>query len=244
MPERRDVPAWFLDLLIKGRKLAGTRVRLAQILGVTGPTVIAWESGSMPGITHVEKLINYLGGDIMRALPEWQPETTPEIPTMRVAGRVAAGAVTWTEGRTVKRVSAWPALWKNSRYWPLTNPVQTPHGIEQVVLLEVYGNSMEPEYSSGEIIACRVPKDVNDLPEGTPVIIRDEDGETFKLLRRAIDGTVIGEPINRRDHHMIVFKHSRDLRVPFVVVGKLDPGVSGKKESLGVFHPAVRRGFA
>jgi hypothetical protein len=234
---------WFVDLLqsyLKPKGRGGAR-ELAKVLGVDQSQITRWLSGVDPQLSSAVTIIKLLGGDITRALPDWEPSETVERPMMPVYGTVAAGAVDWNEdGRKRKEVTAWPDLWKNSRYWPLTNPVQTVKGIQPVILLEITGNSMEPEYRSGEIIACRTPKNVDDLPEGTPCIIRDADGQTFKLLRRSIDGSVIGDPINK-SHRVIVFKKTREVSVPLVVVGKLDPGAGGKASINNI--PGVRKGF-
>jgi hypothetical protein len=81
---------------------------------------------------------------------------------------------------------------------------------------------MYPEYQHGQYIACRSPKDPQLLQTGTPCVFQEGDSFTFKVLRRTQRGDIIGQPINT-NHDLIIFDKQR-LRIPYIVLGKIDPG--------------------
>lgn len=72
--EKRISLPWFHDLLLVAFEKAGkSHSTLAKQLGVSRQTIMAWEGTSLPRIDHFVVLVNYLGGDISRALPNYDP---------------------------------------------------------------------------------------------------------------------------------------------------------------------------
>lgn len=225
---------WFSALLQKHMRAKEMNpTEFAKWLGAPRETVVGWLEGySRPDVYRLEKVLARLGGDIRRALPDYRPEPVESTgpPEEPVLGIVQGGSLTYADDGPIKHVTAWPDLWRQSPLWGQTDPVQTAHGWRDVVLLEIAGDSMEPDYKHGELVACRRPKDPLMLQDGTPCIFETDEGLTFKLLRWTADmSAVVGEPINRA-HPFIVFAgpQLKRLRIPFVVLGTLDPGTSSR----------------
>lgn len=169
-------------------------------------------------VESAERLLDAFGGDIARALPDVgfvreDPGGVYAGATMRVEGQVSAGEVRMA-GTRRREVRADPQAWRGSRLWGMT------HG--EVVFLEVEGDSMAPEYETGDLIACRAPVNPRDLPNRTPCVFRDGgDRHTFKLLMRPTNSTaVLAQPINPA-YAPLLFKPHEVLHVDFVVLGKL-----------------------
>lgn len=229
--------------------------RLARRLGEARNTLERWGTveGQFPKFDVAAKILREFGGDLRRAFPDWQPAPAAAIPELPVLGYVQAGVMTFADvSEPIRTISVSPDLWRESPLWNQTNPVMLrnhEHKQErhEVVLLQIVGDSMEPTYPAGLIIACRSPKDPTMLQDGTPCIFRNNEGQTFKTLRWATDGSevaFIGEPINPA-HRRIVFHRSKDVEILFVVVGKLDLGIGQSRTTPKSLDriPGVSRGM-
>lgn len=187
----------------------GNQSELARRLGTTQPSVNSWcqrvYAPSRGNVLALEKILGLQGGSV--------PLPTPSI---TVLGQVAAGAVT-LQGEKIYTVELCAAAWKTSRLWTLTTG--------EVVFLEVDGESMSPEYQSGELLACRAPTDPKRLPDRTPCVFHEQGGGyTFKLLRRVGHGrteSMVAEPIN--SHHRLIHLSER-MRIEYVVLGHINLG--------------------
>lgn len=180
-------------------------------------------------------LLRYLGGDISRALPDWQPpETTP----LEVLGSVSAGVVSIAqeERRTIPGAAV---HWRRSVYWHL---VDASH---PVCYLEVRGDSMEPEFPAGCLLACGRSA-TQDPPPLTPVVASIHGGEeaTFKLYRRTRFNRrqeVELHPINRV-YEVQRFDAAHFPRIDFVVLGFLNPWTRGAVVRGGPKNIVLREG--
>lgn len=205
-------PAWVVSLMRQAGNSLPQR-ELAEILGVTQPNVGRYLSGRQtPKINVITNLVNHLGGDMFRALPDWMPETEPS--SIKVLGQVQAGGFSEAGEDDGWEVSLDITPWKEGPYTGLTHG---PYGLVQVI-----GESMEPRYSAGEFLVCRKPNDPMGLQDLTPCIFREPRGNTFKMLRRTNTGKLVGQPLN--PHHEIIEMDGRDVTVQLVVLGSVDLG--------------------
>jgi SOS-response transcriptional repressor LexA len=214
---KENLPKWFYEVLEAAKEKAGSRAALARALDTRHPTIMDWEEGSVPGLDKFLQLLDYAGGDISRALPGYQDE--PQRPSIRVYGRVSAGLVTLAQ-QEERVVEGEDGAWKSSVYRKLT------HG--PIIYLEVSGNSMEPEYPDGALLACAKPSQ-RSLPDLTPVIARVDESATFKLYRMSRDRSNRAEvelvPINR-SYHIQRFAPSQ-VAIDYVVLGFINPWKHG-----------------
>lgn len=67
------MPPWFYELLESAKTQAGSRSALARKLGMAPTGIIGWEEGGAPGADKLIALLDFMGGDIRRALPGWIP---------------------------------------------------------------------------------------------------------------------------------------------------------------------------
>ena len=154
---------WMNNLLDVALKKAGGRYQLADEIQVTNSAINKWTSGdgSLPNLHTTKKLLEYVGGDIQRALPDWEPDA--EETEFTVLGRVSAGIPKFFENDPVV-VHVPKNEWQPSKYWP--------HTMGDVCYFEVSGDSMEPDFSDGDYLAVRAPRPGQSLPDNTPCIIK------------------------------------------------------------------------
>lgn len=200
-----------INLIKRGKAIAGSRLALADRLGIVPATIIGWEKGSDPMSEHRRKLEEFVASADRNYMPLLQVQESAENEIF-ISGQVAAGKVSFAgEDQYFKTLQS---LWGKSRYWPITTG--------DVIYLEIVGESMAPEYLPGEIIACRAPQiRAQDIPSGTPCIFQesDEDNFTFKIMRHGQSNEVIGQPLNP-EFQFVIF--SRELvQVPLIVLGKV-----------------------
>lgn len=203
-------PKWVVSLMRQANK-SMTQRELAEILGVKQPNVGRYVSGKQnPKINVITKLVNHLGGDMFRALPDWDPGSVA--PSVKVLGQVQAGAFS-PAGNDTWDVPLDISPWRDGPYTGLTFG---PYGLVQVV-----GDSMEPKYCAGEFLICRKPSNVDLLQDLTPCIFNAPDGSTFKLLRKTDTGRMVGQPLN--PHHQLI-EFGPGVTVQLVVLGSVDLG--------------------
>ena len=196
---------WFVEMLREALAARGGVVtRLVADIGMPRGTVRNWLNGTEPGhasAVAVAARLGYIVPDL------GDPTEKP------VSGRVTAGSVDLAveDGGTV---AVPDDVWHGSAFWSLT------HGI--VLLLRVQGDSMSPRYKNGDIIACRAPSITP--PAGTPVILRDGNGFTFKLFSMSHDKRhVVGLPLNPA-YPPVVLPARETTQVQYVVLGALNLG--------------------
>lgn len=63
--------SWVEELVEEGKKNAGGYEQLAEIIGIKRQSLMGWTTGSSPRLFNFIKLLDFLGGDIARALPEY-----------------------------------------------------------------------------------------------------------------------------------------------------------------------------
>lgn len=208
---------WFGDALRQYMvaKAIATGEALADNLGENKATVHRWLNGlSMPKNTKLVRILKDIGGDIERALPDYVPPG-PMAP-LQLVGTVQAGSSQFTQSELEIEESL-NFLWSNTSAWHCsTGPVQ---------YVRVIGDSMEPIYPEGCLIAIRNWRPGASVPHSTPVIFIDETTKscTFKLYQERRRGKItllIGVPINPR-HEALVWKES-EATVHKIVLGKAE----------------------
>lgn len=210
------LPEWFYEALKRGKERAGSRVALARALGVKHPTIMDWEDGAVPGLDNALRLLEYAGSDLSLVLVS---ESLPQEPVC-IVGRVSAGAKS-TAFEEPRRLDGISSAWKRSVYWPLC-------AAGLVVYLEVDGNSMEPDYPDGCLLACARPAG-GPLPDLTPVIARVLDQATFKLYSLGRDRQRRPEveliPINRT--YKVQRHDPKEVSIDYIVLGVANPWKHG-----------------
>lgn len=202
---------WFADLVNQVIQKRGAAARIADAMGVDQSRITKWASGTEPGIYNAAAFLKLIGGDIERAMPEWDPGAEP--PAVQILGQVQAGAFS-PAGEGVGEVNLDLSVWRDSPSWSLTSG--------KTGLVQIVGDSMEPKYAAGEFLVCRAPDDPAKIPDSTPCIFTGPRGSTFKLLRRSRGGLTLGQPLNPR--HEIVEVNDTDVTVQLVVLGSVDLG--------------------
>jgi hypothetical protein len=211
---------WFsdaIDAYMRDTKLGESE--LARRLGVARQTLNAWRGGRMPEEPRQVEMLTKMGGDIRRAFPA--ERVSGPMPAMSILGTVQAGSSTMTL-QEVETHTDLNFLWQRSSGWV--------HSKGPVSYIRVTGDSMDPVYPEGCIVAVREPVSM-ELPKSTPVVFLDlaTQSSTLKLFqRRTIRGkdAIFGVPINPRHDAMIW--SPKDVRIQFVVLGKAEP-MSGRE---------------
>jgi SOS-response transcriptional repressor LexA len=213
-------------------KAGGDHKKVAAVAGVSGEAARKWKEGTnKPRGTHLEKLMAFVGE--VPATPHSGAAVsggaTGEGEALKVFGVVSAGLTRVAEQE--ERVISSPSrVWKTSVYRKLT--------MNEVIYLEVKGNSMEPDYPDGCFLACAKPAvRMDEIPDLTPVIARVNDDATFKLFRVSYDRNGRKEvellPINRSFH--IQRFNWRDAVVDYIALGFINPwkhGLNSEPRSL------------
>lgn len=192
-------------------KRAGSYQALQDATGVPKGQITAYRAGAqLPSMPKFMAMLRFVGGRVV--VKEDAP--TPGVVRMKpVAGRVTAGGVDFA-GHDDGEVPVPDDVWRGSALWSGT------HG--DVVLLRVQGDSMQPRYHNGDLIACRAPATCP--AAGTPVILRDDGSFTFKLFSLSHDKRhVVGLPLNPA-YPPVVLPARETTQVQYVVLGALNLG--------------------
>lgn len=225
--------AWFRDFLQKAVKEAGSQRKLADRIGASGSSVNDWlTTDALPGLKHFAALMEIKNGDVKRALPTYTPPSLqvaiketearygkrPE--PIRFVGNVTGGRLAFSSQQEAEEIN-FEDLWRRSPWWSYANKE------EPIVLVEVRGDSMAPDYPDGCMIALRKPSDKRIVPNGAPCVFRQgglgSDERTFKILRETKRGEIIGWPLNP-EHDPVVFKRN-EVDIEYVVLGVLNQRV-------------------
>lgn len=209
---KEKTPSWVTDLLADAILKAGSAADLAKKLKISPSNFVNYDSGSTPSIQIIERIVNYVGGDIKRALPNYSDgsmirEAVPAYgaPGAALLGQVQAGAFC-SAGDSKKTLPLDLRMWgKNTA---------------DMGIVEVVGDSMMPRYAPGQYLICERVKNIGDIRDGTPCIFEEHGETTFKLLRWLDKGQAIAQPINC-DHKLIALT-GRKVRVQLVVIGSID----------------------
>lgn len=226
-------PETLQRLIEAAKKKAGSRNALARVLGVAAPTIIEWEEGGGIKSTNADALRAFLGEDSSLAPRADNTEVVAAIPQYAILGEVAAGACVELLSDPVL-IDGPRHVWQRSTLWA--------HGTGPTHYLRVRGDSMDPEWPDGTLVAVRAPATpIEMLPDLAPVVFADQlrPGEhTFKLLQveyaprdRAKVRAILGIPVNRT-HRTIVWRPG-EVSVKFLVVGAIHPVVT-KSPSLAM----------
>lgn len=209
---------WFQSIIreqIDRRGARGGLAALAREWGIDHTVLIKWRDGSEPGLKNVELVLAKTGGDMRRALPDWESEKGE---TIEVLGQVAAGQtmVAYEERRTM---DASTGPWRHSAFWK--------HTTGPVVFLEIHGQSMEPDFRDGSFIACRRPADARKIPSLAPCVFRVGEEVTVKCFQAGTPGFVAGVPLNRSQE--VMFFREWEVSIDYLVLGVLDPWRKGAR---------------
>jgi hypothetical protein len=209
---------FFSSLVDEAIRKAGGQRMLAEKLELGLATVSAWRGEGLPRLDSFVKLLDYVGGDIRRALPGWEADAQGKaLVEAPLLGRVAAGTARYSaeDGRTIV-VS--PQDFRRSRWYHCTRAPQSGRAIEWI---QVDGASMEPEYPDGCLLACRPPADPANLPSGAHAILRTRAGDmTFKVVQFRGTGRnreLCAVPINRL--YEVQFFPLGEVEIDWIVLG-------------------------
>ena len=78
MSDGANKPQWFNDLLKAAIAKAGNRSNLSARIGASHVTIMGWEGDSWPRLDKFLALLAYVGGDVSRCLPSYDPRTQPQ----------------------------------------------------------------------------------------------------------------------------------------------------------------------
>lgn len=213
-----DWSSWFVPALKAFVEDCGSQVAAAGKLGIPQTSISDYlKRRTEPKVGVIDKVMNALGGDLSRALPDWQGTSEPSI---IIAGQVSAGAVVHAQEDPRILEGGLAANWRQSAFWPLVDASRP------LVYLEVRGDSMEPDFPEGSLLACGRP--AGPVPDLTPVIARVGDEATFKLLVRSRHRgrqEVELHPVNRT-YRVARFAPS-EVVVDYVVLGFANPWKQG-----------------
>lgn len=205
---------WFHRLLVDHADKLGGQKALADKLGVGKSLVNSWlAGGKVETALQIEEVVRALGGDISRALPDYEPDAVGNI---TIEGRVTANSQRYSSDDEKREVEGGLLGYlKTSKLFGLTTA--------PTCFIQVEGDSMAPDYPEGCLLVCRRPEASRDLPQNTPVIVSVDGGgdRNFKMLQR-VDGYTNLVPINVRSHDVQTFK-TKDVRVEWVVIGRIIP---------------------
>lgn len=93
MSEKKSNPEWFQKMLDDAKeKAGGSWDELADHLGVARGTVTGWagEYGRPPKMNDFLELLTYMGGNISRALPKWDPYVEASVAVRQENGELRA----------------------------------------------------------------------------------------------------------------------------------------------------------
>ncbi|MCJ8334477.1 MAG: hypothetical protein MJH10_09590 [Epibacterium sp.] len=200
----------FLNYVMQKYEESGlTQRAFVDKIGVKLGMFRGWmDRNSEPSIEIAEQVLERLGGDIMRALPEYTPPTVEEAPIL-VHGEVSAGNATISQSPT-EHSDVLKTTFRNSRLWSNTQ--------EEIKLIRVIGDSMAPEYKADSLIACRRPLHPIAVKDGTDCIFQNRYGDmTFKRLKRGDKGLIHGVPINL-EHELHTWKPG-EVDIYLVAIG-------------------------
>lgn len=210
---------WFVPLLKKFIEKAGSETRAAKELGVDQKTINNLKLGitKRPRLDLAEELLKRMDGDISRALPDYEPDYEKQPVTL--LGRVSAGYATLAV-EDPQRIPDFKNIWERSRYRCITTG--------EVVMLEVQGDSMEPQFPDGCLLAIARPS--GEIPNRTPVIalVKGEEA-TFKIwsLQKNAYGQeqVMLYPLNPT--HEVQQYRRGDVIPLYIVLGEINPWKHG-----------------
>lgn len=200
----------FLDYVMREFQKSGmTQRAFVDKIGVKMGAFRGWmDRNSEPSADIVEKVLERLGGDIVRALPEYTPPTVEEAPIL-VHGEVSAGNAAISQSPT-EHSDVLKNTFRRSRYWANTQ--------EEMKLVRVSGDSMAPDYEADSLIACRRPLHPTAVKDGTDCVFQDRFGDmTFKRLKRGAGGIIHGVPINL-EHDLHTWKPG-EVEIALVAIG-------------------------
>lgn len=212
-----------MDLYIKPaleealRKSGNSISTLSEAIGVSRTAIVNWQDGGIPRVDAYAKLLKYIGGDLEKAQPSYEPA---ERDTLTVLGDIAAGTVMLMEEK-VETVPGLRSIWKESRY---ASKVQG-----EIRYCRVSGDSMEPGVPDGSYLAIGRPA-TGQIDDFTPVIARIGEDATFKLWQKYTDirgnTLVYLFPINYHNHNIQSYDPD-DVLIEFIVLGVLNPWREG-----------------
>lgn len=195
--------------------------RVADLLGHKGTSQVhRWALGQEPLLYKAADAFGKLGGDIRRALPDWEPDHALTRPAGFIIGAVAAGTARFAAAEEPREVTVAPDSFLRSPWFAYTRAPESGRRIEWV---QVSGDSMEPDYPNGSLLACRPPSNPRELPDGAHVILRTAAGDmTFKMAQFKGTGKhrqIIAIPLNRR--HDVQFFDAAEVTIDWVCLGMI-----------------------
>jgi transcriptional regulator with XRE-family HTH domain len=209
----------------KGGDNRGVTAELAKELNTSHTNINRWVSGESenPKIEFIDRILKMVGGDITRALPDYDPGDSTNL-GIKIHGRVTANSERWSTDDESFSIQSCSDVYKRSQLWHLT------HG--QTIHLQIDGDSMAPIYPHASVICCRKPSvGIDQIPKDSPAICLVNGESNFKLVRHDKQNKMmILTPINRR--HEVSICPERDINIAYLVVGQLSPTMAANHNGL------------
>ena len=186
-----EIPHWWPELLDEAlRRHGGNKSSLARAIGVRVQSIMNWfgelrEVPSEPGLRYLMPILSQV--DRVEWVAKIFGVAAHHGQPLHVVGQVAAGRFS-EAGTTPRTVDMSTVLFSESRADRVT--AGTIYG------LEIIGDSMEPVYSQGDVIAVRKPRPGATLIGFDCVVVSEDHEATFKRIVRATDGTLLAMPLN------------------------------------------------
>lgn len=219
MNKRQTPPPWAVRVTNDAREKAGTLRALARVVGKSHSAISGWfgDDPSSPSATDIDAMLAFLGGDPLRAMPDYNTEGTA---VAQVMGRVIATGTDVVEP-DARELDATHLRWSSSAAYRYADKTAS------IVYLDVSGTSMEPQFPHNSLIACCRPlaSRVEHIPNGWPLVVSDLRSPsewTFKRIyrKRGRRDYVIACPLNP-EHEPIVMPNG--CKVEYMVLGSVVP---------------------
>lgn len=168
---QHDVPSLLRQMM---EKLPGNQTQLAErlttrALNVPQPQVSRWINGQKPEVPAYERIVS-----VAQELGVLPVDPAPETHTVKVVGRIGAGAEILPEAEQVPPEGLFQ--------------IEIPFPVPDATLaFEIEGDSMWPRYDAGDVVLCW--KEGTNATEiiGWEAAVRTQDGRRF--LKRILQGS-------------------------------------------------------
>ncbi len=199
-----------IDQILESRKI--NIPALAELIEIDSSQIYRWYNGEVTPSGR-----NILSFEALIPRKAYSPnEHLSEKPIATIRGLIGASPA--SDGiEVMEDIYSISELFSKSRW--------NRYCIGEMFFHRIAGDSMEPAYPDGCLVACRKPRNsLAEIPDCTPVIFQESDHKhTFKILHhRTIDKKpiVIGQPLN--NSHAAHVWALRKISAYAIVLGKVD----------------------
>lgn len=190
-----------IDNLKYLRSIKGvTQHELAETIGIKRGMIASYETGTMPPLDILQKIVDYFDTTIDSLLNS-NLQNEPKEPSKRVdIVQASPGIPLMTNARAIGGIS-------NSHFAVEQKDVKEyyiiPKFNHQTVdfMIEVEGTSMHPKYNNGDIVACRIIKEHGFIQWNKAYLVATRDqGILIKRIREGSNDKVLQMVSENRDY--------------------------------------------